>query len=859
VEKKMKHLIFLLFSSTLLYTFSLIPQELLNEINHLHQGLYLDPNHQDKQLMYFPDHTTPPTEYNYIPKKPGHYSIQDWQAIIDSTWGQGLPTQTKLALFQEAWNSFDADYACFQNLEVNWDSLYQLYYSEIDSGVSQGRFAAIMNYLGLALLETHSYVYNRTVSINTPRNPGIPLFVFGTPGNITHFGAGLSPLPDSSLLVFKTLPNHPLNLVPGDVVLGYDGIPWKDLYKELLNAQLPYSPTSFYVSTETAMNHLYLVSAGMNWHLFDTLDVVKYATGDTVHFHTAPLAGQTGFIWGNEQLPVPGVPWLNVPPGIIQWPSQLGDYVSWGIIDGTQIGYIYVAELTASPGVEFFQAVDSLMNHYETTGIILDIRVNYGGTFGSDKQALSLLFNSDVYTVAYDQRGPDPNNHFQMIPLFSSGYSAIPGDPQTFYDRPIAVLTGPGAISLGDVLALKMKYHPMSRLFGKPTSGAFSSWNGVINLMGNTNWQFAVTTGNAYLVSNPGNYLAHTELAVDEEVWFTQEDVANGDDTVVKAALKWINSMIYAHKVNSNSAFIRPTIDTLNITAHVTNPQNHNLQVAAIINTIDTVFIDSLPMFDDGNHGDSLAGDGIYGCYSNIITEENVYSIDASVTDLDSNHYHILTNADRFATAGPVVVDHHDIPNQYPHLNIFHLKLYLRNDGLATTATEISAELSTSDTNVTSIAPVSISYGNIDPGQIKDTSGAFYIHIQNDPQTIDFEVSISSENWSFWRDSIKVVLDSTILGIHTSSNIPRVFALFQNYPNPFNPSTTIEFDLPKTSEVTLKVFNILGEEVATLISERLSASSYSYEWDASGLASGVYLYKIETDLYLDIKKMILLK
>jgi hypothetical protein len=85
------------------------------------------------------------------------------------------------------------------------------------------------------------------------------------------------------------------------------------------------------------------------------------------------------------------------------------------------------------------------------------------------------------------------------------------------------------------------------------------------------------------------------------------------------------------------------------------------------------------------------------------------------------------------------------------------------------------------------------------------------------------------------------------------------FRLHQNYPNPFNLSTTIEFDLPKTSELTLKIFNILGENVATLISERLSAGTYSYDWDAGNLASGVYLYRLEADGFVETRKMILMK
>jgi hypothetical protein len=103
------------------------------------------------------------------------------------------------------------------------------------------------------------------------------------------------------------------------------------------------------------------------------------------------------------------------------------------------------------------------------------------------------------------------------------------------------------------------------------------------------------------------------------------------------------------------------------------------------------------------------------------------------------------------------------------------------------------------------------------------------------------------------------VIVEVITGIKDQNVIPTEFMVFQNYPNPFNPSTTIEFDLPKTSKVTLKIFNILGEEVTTLVSDRLSAGSYSYEWDAISLASGIYLYRLEAEEYVETKKMMLLK
>jgi hypothetical protein len=84
------------------------------------------------------------------------------------------------------------------------------------------------------------------------------------------------------------------------------------------------------------------------------------------------------------------------------------------------------------------------------------------------------------------------------------------------------------------------------------------------------------------------------------------------------------------------------------------------------------------------------------------------------------------------------------------------------------------------------------------------------------------------------------------------------FTLNQNYPNPFNPTTNIEFSIPKSEFVTLKVYNVLGEEVATMVSERLNVGSYSYDWDASNLASGVYLYSLEAGEFVKTRKMILM-
>jgi len=89
--------------------------------------------------------------------------------------------------------------------------------------------------------------------------------------------------------------------------------------------------------------------------------------------------------------------------------------------------------------------------------------------------------------------------------------------------------------------------------------------------------------------------------------------------------------------------------------------------------------------------------------------------------------------------------------------------------------------------------------------------------------------------------------------------LPNRYTLHQNYPNPFNPTTIINYELPTTITVDLGIYNLLGQKVAVLVSERQSAGSYEVQWDASGFASGVYYYRIEAGEFQDVKKMVLLR
>jgi hypothetical protein len=95
--------------------------------------------------------------------------------------------------------------------------------------------------------------------------------------------------------------------------------------------------------------------------------------------------------------------------------------------------------------------------------------------------------------------------------------------------------------------------------------------------------------------------------------------------------------------------------------------------------------------------------------------------------------------------------------------------------------------------------------------------------------------------------------------VREEPGLPVEFALTQNYPNPFNPMTNIGYTIPTQSFVTLKVYNVLGQEVATLVNELQKPAKYVATFDAKRFASGVYFYRLQAGNFVDTKKFVLLK
>lgn len=141
---------------------------------------------------------------------------------------------------------------------------------------------------------------------------------------------------------------------------------------------------------------------------------------------------------------------------------------------------------------------------------------------------------------------------------------------------------------------------------------------------------------------------------------------------------------------------------------------------------------------------------------------------------------------------------------------------------------------------------------------------AFYINNNEVSEKADTlkEISITVYSGVFASESViryVEVLDHIMTSKEDEPGLPKEFSLEQNYPNPFNPSTNIEFALPEQAVVSLKVYNLLGREISTLVSGRMNAGHHKVEFNASGLSTGLYFYRIQAGSFMQTKKMMLIK
>ena len=765
-----------------------------------------------------------------------YQSKADWQTIIDTTWGPGLPLNDKLAIFDTYTGALTTGFAGFNSLGIDpaeWDSIKDSYRSRINSSTSKGAFAALMSHLTYDLRDIHNHAWDTTVLL-TALNPGIPILVIGA-FEISHFGAILTVLHDSSLLVLRVIDDHPLGLRPGDIMLGYEGVPWKDLVDELLGSGIPI--LSIQRNSKSAIRHVELASAGINWHLFETIDIVKYANGDTVHLPVYPLQnlvvpaghiwlGGQSLLWNNEQLPVPGVPFQD--PIDTAW-----RFAPYGIVEGTNIGYIYLYGEAGETDDQFYEAVKSLSG---TEGLIIDLRLNFGGS-PIPFRGLNLLFNTRQYTMADVTRCNQSISDFSLCPTNDQNVYLINGKPMSWYDRPLAVLTGPNCVSSGDCLAYMFGYHPMVHFFGKSTCAALS---GLIidNFPG---WSFWYSYCDAFLINDAKIFLNHREFPVDDSIWFDKESVAAGKDAVVEKAMDWIRNLSYAHNVKVNPGYVIQGTGTATFTAEVENPNDHNLSVYTHITSADSAITDSVYLYDDGNHNDGDPGDGTWGALWPVPAKSTIFSADVTTEDITAGTSRSITAVAKFTTIGPVMADEINytgsdkIPNPG---DLLPFKVTLHNYDPTESAVKIRAKLASLDTSLADMPDTYIEFATIAPGGIITRPAPYKITISEDcpvDTVIPVKVEISSDYYTLWIDTFTITVLTSIPEI----NDHRISI----YPNPAENLVNIEISKTGGQETEIELLTVTGQVIYRKDYHN-SRDHFTEQINFSGYASGLYFVRV---------------
>jgi hypothetical protein len=760
-----------------------------------------------------------------------YQSRSQWQHIIDSTWGPGDSLSRKLSIFNTYANGIHYYFDGFISLKVNWDSLYNLYLGKITASTSKGAFSAIMSHFAYDLRDGHTYAWDNSV-LNSPLNPGMPILLIGGFNSVVHFGAVTTVLPDSTTLVLRVVPNHPLNLEPGDIILGYEGIPWKNLVWELLDAGLPMIAATG--GCKSADTYQHLLGAGMNWHLFSTIDILKHSTGDTLHLSVLPLLNlNLPVMLNNEQMPIANISF----PDILS-----GNCVTYGILENTNIGYIFLAievpEMVADS--EFYSAVKELKN---TEALIIDMRFNPGGWAFFDS-AFPILFNEYYKTVEESFRCN--SNTFDLCASDNWETFQIEGKGRETYDRPIAVLLGPSCISMGDITAQRLRYHPMVRFFGK---SSFASLGKNITVGGFPDWEMHYSNCDVFHTSEHGNYLNRKEFPVDFAVWHNADDAAIGKDAVVEKALGWINNLAYTHDITTDKWWYSAGKDSVIVNASIENPNSHQVSGKLYFESLDGSVTDSADLVQMVGKGEVWQGK-----WKAPGPAENTYWISLKVTDNTDGTSFTSKHATRITTI-PLILD--SLAYEASSGDKYTFKPYIKNAGTIQKTTILSIHTTSNDSWIKSITPDKRGISAILPGQTKGIALPFTITYDTAifPGFFNLNFTISSDNWPFWEmDTLTV-----ITGIGDEYLIPLTYSLDQNYPNPFNKSTTFTYKLAESTQVKLQIFNNLGLLVAEPVDEFQQNGEHKVTWNAEGLPAGIYYCRLQAGEQVNSVKIVKMK
>lgn len=425
----------------------------------------------------------------------------DIQAMIDAKitqieettklfWGD-MPNDldAPLVLFQRIWSDINEDFCGFKDFDLNWDDYKEKNYEAVEFADGYGDYLTILTDMAYQLHEGHSTISTKRMKGSNGRYAlsfNVPIFLsFGY--SQTKIG-GCPVLTEDKEVLIKNINDpeeNPYNLKPGDIILGYNGVPWKYWAEALNNAKLPkYSNPG---ASEGAREVNLLKSAVGNAQFFEVINIKRYETGEV---ETLPVVKTTNssrcIEWQGTE--VPGVK----QPEVSRFENES---MTYGIIEGTNIGYIYLTEcpyLFEEFGGDGYPAWDktifadefdaALGQLMETDGIIIDNRLNMGGRPEPFYKGLKRIIQLDEPEYLFvDLRRSLNIKDREILSIPERKEWPIMADFKDHkgeYDNPVVVITSPDCISAGDILTTIFGVYDDFTVIGSHNNGSYAGVSG---------------------------------------------------------------------------------------------------------------------------------------------------------------------------------------------------------------------------------------------------------------------------------------------------------------------------------------------------------------------------------------------
>lgn len=470
--------------------------------------------------------------------------IKHLELLSDTYWGNFSDNEREKLIesFVSIWQFANDKFPAFEGLDINWQEFHDESIEILENTNSYGDYLAIITNIPYILKEGHGFVATWKMYGIDAKNlyhPNVPIF-YTLLKPESKIGASCVVTEDGQICVSKiTSDINPYNLNPGDVIVGYNGVPWDEWITPLEESMIPKLATPG--GHDSSREHSLIRSAIANPNLFETINIKHYGSDEISTYQVVHID------------PENYMPSLDIIKEFPEIP-EVSENLYGGVIPGTNIGYIRIDEFMDETNemnrwdpykTEFSETFERLVaSLMDTDGIIIENRQNNGGMPQITYKGLQYLIENDNNEFLFLTSKSRIKNDESLIALeddnIFGSYPFPQDDEDRFYGKPIVVITGPQAISGGDYFSSFCYDYDEFQLIGSENSGSLSGLISdepyyVDNGIDNVEFQLTVIS----LFSPEGeNYVRKARL--NNYIWHTVDSVAEGIDRPFEEALRII-------------------------------------------------------------------------------------------------------------------------------------------------------------------------------------------------------------------------------------------------------------------------------------------------------------------------------